>query len=76
MSIFKELDKTIQESKLRWNKIEELTSQIKGNPTVESTAALLILLVEHLRPLHSSADGDESPFDLGAIINAFTKGGK
>jgi hypothetical protein len=66
---FKALKDIMNEGKDRWAKIEGLTEKVRGG-NQEDMASLLVLLVEHLRPLYSA---QEQKLDFDAVLKKLLK---
>ena len=74
---FKALKDAMNAGKERWTKIEELAEKVKSTtperPDGQDSNKLLVLLVEHLRPLYSPED---QKLDTESILKALIKPGK
>jgi two-component sensor histidine kinase len=67
---FKALKEAMKDGKERWGKIEKIASTLKDDPNYVDMADLLVLLVEHLRPLYSAQDQN---IDFDKILNTLLK---
>lgn len=77
--MFDDLNKTLKESAERWKKIEELATELEyslSNNEMNNKAAyeLLVLLVDHMRPMNPSLDQiNEATQDLTNLLNTLKK---
>ena len=79
--LFEDIHKQIEETQDRWNKIEELKEKLEDqikiypNGIIETTAKLVLLLIEQLKPM-SAVDSDQFQNGLQEVLDAFTGGKK
>ena len=81
MHMFADIQKQIKETKERWEKIDklkdDLEDQIKtsSGQSVETTAKLVLLLVEQLEPM-SAIDSAQFEDGLKEVLDSLTGGKK
>lgn len=75
--MFGDLDKTMQEARIRWKEIEEGYEDIKSRMTSgkgmdeASLAHLLVLVIDHLRPMNPSQDQlDEATKGIAELLES------
>jgi tRNA 2-selenouridine synthase SelU len=74
---FSDLNKTLKDGQERWTKIEELATKLKSPEVTKlerhegemTVANLLVLLVEHLRPMYSYQDQPDLNGLLKKLLN-------
>lgn len=77
--MFEDLNKSIKENQERWEKIEELSRTIKkmrssSMPQVERLNDIILLMVEHLRPMNPSQEQlDEATKGLDELLKSLKK---
>lgn len=77
--MFEDLNKSIREGQERWKKIEDLVkimkeSAVGGQLHNDATHQLLLLLVDHMRPMNpSQGQLDDATKGLGDLLKALKK---
>jgi hypothetical protein len=77
--MFDDLSKAMEEGQERWKKIEELVTEVEyglshSTPTNRALYELVILLVDHLRPMNPSQEQlDEATNGLTDLLKALKK---
>ncbi len=75
--MFDDLNKVMKEGQERWGKIEELAKEINRDdygPNIKPVIELLILLVDHMRPMNPSQEQmDEATSGLADLLDALKK---
>jgi len=85
--MFENMDKTIEEGQKRWEKVEYLVTQLEPylaaigqthssghRDAIHTMGSLLLLLVEHMRPMNPSKEQlDEAKKGIADLLNSLNK---
>ncbi len=71
---FDDLQKTIDVAQERWKKIEKSVEEMRAKPEdIHKIVNVIVLLVEHLKPTHTSSSLKDIELGLETIISNIKK---
>jgi len=75
--VFNDINKTIKEGQARWEKIDQLYNDLKQKDasfTGDKTVELLLLIVDHLRPMNPTQEQvDEAAREIEDLLRSIKK---